>query len=975
MDMKKFFNHSTGALVVFLLITTCAKSQPDYFFPAYFITQGSYSNPWMAHPGSIVTESSSSISTTITATHNSKVEAHLSIELKPGFETFPDASSSSNGYIDYRIQGSKCDVVITNSIDALIPKHHMVEIGVDLSDLLSLANDAIQNFFYNTHPLDDKINPYAYDPAIIGTPGWIRVVGLFTSPSGVVKSVDAFYYKDYWVNSSSTWDQQNQSFPFRIRFAPDEEGDWLVEVKIYSSVGDYASGSLFIDPCSASTGNGHYFTCTPSNDKGYLEVGNYNYLRFKDTHESFFAIGENIAHPFTNGPANHFDYEVHRNYLHQLKDAGANYARLFLVPTANHIEQEQLGNYDGGQCSLWELDKTFDQIYNDNIYLHFTIESCNEFCYVSQYNFPFWDNNPYNSNCSVGHDFYPPLVGVNSVGDFFLSNDAKKFYAQKLHYLAARYGYSTHLAVYELFNELDHIGLRADNDPTPSGYDNIKNTTILRDWHQLMIAFMKNVPGNENHLYSTGFAGNGIDNPYPDNIPYPVASAPNMDIATAHDYGNQKFQDYGRFDVLNPIGYLYNPLTHRREKPGLLGEVGTKSVREDPNDENSPSHVLEECTDLCVHNTIWATSFQGGYGCGLLWDWIVDHAHGYQDNFVALKSFTDLIDFENHQFFAHQDQSHEIFSYNGDPILEYFYLKDGTENRFVGWYHNTTSYWASFWDINCMHNWFQIPSDDLNPGYIIPSHHVYLRFHNLTWHRKYDYSCFRTPHNAPVSLYSSTSKRVNVWGDLNFDVQDPLQFHKDMAFIILKHGVDLRSVDTLETDTLSCPNDTIYANGIYEDDTLGLFNYYWDFGNGLTSNLWHPYTYYNAPGTYTVTVIVSDSTFSDTLIQQFVVLDCSLDSSESRMNFDTYSSLNFNIIVYPNPSTGKINISIFSPANNYNTCRIYDAFGKLILLKSLQVKKGINTFTEDFSFLPTGIYSIVASDNTDIKNIKFVLNK
>jgi len=52
----------------------------------------------------------------------------------------------------------------------------------------------------------------------------------------------------------------------------------------------------------------------------------------------------------------------------------------------------------------------------------------------------------------------------------------------------------------------------------------------------------------------------------------------------------------------------------------------------------------------------------------------------------------------------------------------------------------------------------------------------------------------------------------------------------------------------------------------FSDSSTGaITSYQWDFGNGFTSGLANPSTIYVAPGTYTVTLIVSDGISSDTL--------------------------------------------------------------------------------------------------------------
>lgn len=81
--------------------------------------------------------------------------------------------------------------------------------------------------------------------------------------------------------------------------------------------------------------------------------------------------------------------------------------------------------------------------------------------------------------------------------------------------------------------------------------------------------------------------------------------------------------------------------------------------------------------------------------------------------------------------------------------------------------------------------------------------------------------------------------------------------------------------DTVLTNniTLPCPNDTIQLYGVFCDTCT----YHWDFGNGQTSTLQDPKVYYNIPGDYPITVIMTDTNgVKDTILINVVAPDCKL---------------------------------------------------------------------------------------------------
>ena len=59
----------------------------------------------------------------------------------------------------------------------------------------------------------------------------------------------------------------------------------------------------------------------------------------------------------------------------------------------------------------------------------------------------------------------------------------------------------------------------------------------------------------------------------------------------------------------------------------------------------------------------------------------------------------------------------------------------------------------------------------------------------------------------------------------------------------------------LQFDTL-CVGDTAIVSGMFQDDSLCNYSYYWNFGNNIISNLCHPSFSFQTPGNYTCYFII-----------------------------------------------------------------------------------------------------------------------
>ena len=96
-------------------------------------------------------------------------------------------------------------------------------------------------------------------------------------------------------------------------------------------------------------------------------------------------------------------------------------------------------------------------------------------------------------------------------------------------------------------------------------------------------------------------------------------------------------------------------------------------------------------------------------------------------------------------------------------------------------------------------------------------------------------------------------------------------------------------------------------------------NYFWDFGNGLTSSAANPTVNYTSNGFYVIKLIANNSCYSDTSYLNIIVAEVGL------LKTNYAQSINLN----PNPNYGKITIQ--SSLSGIGSCSIYDKLGKQIL--------------------------------------------
>jgi hypothetical protein len=81
-------------------------------------------------------------------------------------------------------------------------------------------------------------------------------------------------------------------------------------------------------------------------------------------------------------------------------------------------------------------------------------------------------------------------------------------------------------------------------------------------------------------------------------------------------------------------------------------------------------------------------------------------------------------------------------------------------------------------------------------------------------------------------------------------------------------------------------------------------------------------------------------------------------SNVGSVGITTHNASNFNVVLYPNPSTDMTNLDVTSKSATKGMITVYNAIGQLVFEKEVQLETGYNNVKIDTKSLPTGIYNV-----------------
>jgi hypothetical protein len=248
--------------------------------------------------------------------------------------------------------------------------------------------------------------------------------------------------------------------------------------------------------------------------------------------------------------------------------SGVNVARVWMAAWSLGIEwiNTGLGDYTERMQNAWTLDQVFKLGAKYGINIQLVLLNHGAF---SESTNPEWFGNPYNK-----------LNGgpLDSPSEFATNPIAIKYWQQRLRYIAARYAAYPNLFAWEWWNEVNFTPISQDD---------------LSKWMTTSRAYLEKFDPYKN-LITTSWSTAGN-----------VRDWSSVDFASVHVY-----------DANDPIKVLANVAesmhTYLPNKPTVLGEMGSGTLREDPFDDPFGLHL---------HNAQWAATFRGFNSPASYWWW------------------------------------------------------------------------------------------------------------------------------------------------------------------------------------------------------------------------------------------------------------------------------------------------------------------------------------------------------------------
>ncbi|MBU0606278.1 MAG: DUF5060 domain-containing protein [Armatimonadetes bacterium] len=337
----------------------------------------------------------------------------------------------------------------------------------------------------------------------------------FTSPSGKRFIVPGFFAvqmrREIRAGNEIMVPEGNGAW--RVRFAPNEVGDWKWTLCLKDRTGQINGG----------TGS---FRCVAGPSHGFLRVSKADphYLAFDDG-AGFFAIGHNL-------PGYHSSRQLAEEAMRKFAAAGENFNRWWLYSYNLGIEwTDRLGWYK--QDAAARMDQALEWGRELGLYYMMCLDTHQDFRTTG------WDRNPFNVKNGGP---------CEKAGEFFTNEQARAYYKKRLRYEVARWGYSPSVLCWEFGNEIEGWADSTDEIKLP--------------WTREMSDTLNDIDPYR-HLITTSF--------WSHTGPPAYWALPNIDIVQTHLYTNNDG------NVADPVRAMSLKQWREFPKPHIFGEFGIRS--------------------------------------------------------------------------------------------------------------------------------------------------------------------------------------------------------------------------------------------------------------------------------------------------------------------------------------------------------------------------------------------------------------
>ncbi|MBI5669731.1 MAG: DUF5060 domain-containing protein [Chloroflexi bacterium] len=297
-------------------------------------------------------------------------------------------------------------------------------------------------------PPDSFLPYYYYDPADPRGIDGITIDGHFIAPSGREQVIPAFYYQDY-VRSGTTQAMMTPTtnFAWKLRFAPEETGTYSYYITVADRSGSSrypASGTLqfqslassskgFIrvsprDPRFLEFSNGESFIPNSAGRQWWMPGSALRSLDYDNTFNEFGRNGINLTRIWDQNDGYALTVEGHFDAYKYPDDFNPQDRGIDLNTIPKGTQMNQRGNY--------EEDKIIEAAERNGVYILL---------------------------CSHGDPYWIWDASVNNATPASWSDPARlRYWQRNFRYRVARWGYSTAILAWELWNEHGHVSTSSD---------------------------------------------------------------------------------------------------------------------------------------------------------------------------------------------------------------------------------------------------------------------------------------------------------------------------------------------------------------------------------------------------------------------------------------------------------------------------------------------------------------------------------
>jgi hypothetical protein len=431
----------------------------------------------------------------------------------------------------------------------------------------------------------------------------VSVDALITLPDNSIITVPCFYFYPAAFHSTSTvnwWDatENASAAKWLLRYAPKTAGTHTISIRVIDANGTTTSTGTALITVSAGSNKGFVRT----------DATNNQFMRF-DNATPYYPIGENLAWA-TPGTLVSF----YNTYLNHLGDNKATWIRYWLTGFARQALEWQSTHWSGWYGGLGQysqraaglLDSIVNNCERKGIYMQLVLQQHGQFSEVVDSN---WPENPYNSANEGGI--------MASPCSFFTDASAMAQTKKQYRYIVARWGYSSNIFAWELFNEVNFAG-------TNNGAGQLAPCTPadVASWHNTMSDYLKSIDVNQHMVTtSTGNAGNPL-------LSLMDGNNTSLDILQYHSYPGAPIEN-SMVDNANTAKAAYT-------KPVLCGEFGISGT--------TVSSVSGDLWADHIRKPLWTGLFNEVPAMYWYWDSTYMQRKALYNVFKPLSTFLEGVD-------------------------------------------------------------------------------------------------------------------------------------------------------------------------------------------------------------------------------------------------------------------------------------------------------------------------------------------